>query len=213
MTLRIIRLNDYTDTQRQELFRTLEKGEIIAYPTDTLYGLGVDIYQPLGVERLLALKGRLSDKPFSILYPNCKSLLADFDHLNDFQLRVVNRLLPGRVTLLLPVKSPNQFPAPFVSNGYIGVRVVDLPALNRLLAGYPHPISTTSVNPAGAKPACSVAEIRSYFPDQIKVVIDNGKAATSPGSTLLKLYTERWEILREGEVSAVRINQMLYKNK
>lgn len=213
MTLRIIRLNDYTDAGRQELFETLARGELIAYPTDTLYGLGVDIYQPWGVERLLALKGRQSGKPVSILYPDREHLLADFDHLNEFQIGAINSLLPGKLTLLLPIKSPDQFPAPFVGNGYSGVRVVDLRPLNRLLAGYPHPISTTSVNPAGAKPACSVAEIQSYFPDQIKVIIDYGKAADSPGSTVLKLYTDRWEVLREGEVPAACIKQILHKNK
>lgn len=212
MSSRIIRLADYTETDRRVLFQTLASGELIAYPTDTLYGLGVDIYQRRGVARLLALKGRSAGKPISILYPDRECLLADFDHLSEFQIRAINLLLPEKLTLLLPIKSPQQFPAPFVGDGYIGVRVVDLPVLNRLLAGYPHPISTTSINPAGAKPAGSVEEIQIYFPNQIKVIIDNGKAPDSPGSTILKLHADGWEILRTGAFPADRINQILSKN-
>lgn len=212
MASHIIRLKDYTENDRRELFKTLERGELIAYPTDTLYGLGVDIFQPRGVERLLTLKGRSAGKPISILYSDRQRLLADFHYLNDFQRRAVNRLLPGCVTLLLPVKSPQQFPPPFVGDGYIGVRVVDLLPLNRLLAGYPHPISTTSINPAGAKPAGSVEEIQIYFPNQIKVIIDNGKAPDSPGSTILKLHADGWEILRAGAFPADRISQIMLNN-
>jgi len=205
----IIHLNRFTQTEQSLLFELLNAGEVIAYPTDTIYGLGVDIYNPAAVAKLQHLKGRESRKPFSVLYPSVNKLLAEFDHLTQFQKMAVQRLMPGMVTLLLPVEKEHQFPAPFVSAGLIGVRVVDLPELNRLLADYPHPISSTSINPAGAKPATSVAEIERYFGFEIPLIIDNGNTDSGQSSTIIKITGNTWEIIREGAVSKTQVEECL----
>jgi len=196
MKAKIIKLHGWTESDRIEIYDALQGGQVIAYPTDTIYGLGVDVFNSRAVAALLRMKGRDSRKPVSILYAGVERLLKDFAHLNDFQKSAAKALLPGSVTLILPVKFDEWLPAPFVRDGYTGVRVVDLPALNALLAGYPHPISTTSINPAAAKPAASVTEIHNYFPDEISHIIDNGSRENSRASTIIKLYPDSWEIIR-----------------
>lgn len=190
---------------KAQIYNALQSGEIIAYPTDTIYGLGVDIFNPKGINKLFHLKGRESTKPISILYSNVNRVLTDFQNLNEYQQRAVRSLMPGKVTLLLPAPSKKRFPVSLIRNGYVGVRVVDLPALNSLMDGYPHPISTTSINPAGLPPAKNVREILDYFGSELAVVIDNGKTDGARSSTVIKLYDDSWEILREGAVSRSQV--------
>jgi len=198
MGVKIIPLDTWNESDRTELYTVLQQGHVIAYPTDTIYGLGVDVYHPGAVAVLQQMKGRDSQKPISILYSSTERMQTDFNHLSSFQLAAVHALLPGCVTLLLPVKSEKQFPAAFTCNGIVGVRVVNLSALNALLADYPHPISTTSINPATRKPAVSLAEIQDYFPNEIRVIIDNGLIENTQASTIIKLLEDSWEIIRAG---------------
>ena len=138
-------------------------------------------------------------------------MLTDFHNLNEYQQLVVRSLMPGKVTLLLPAPYKKCFSLSFIQDGYVGVRVVDLPALNNLMDGYPHPISTTSINPAGLPPAKNVQEIIDYFGSELAVVIDNGKIDSTRSSTVIKLYDDSWEILREGAVSQLQVEISLSK--
>jgi len=175
----------------------LYNGGLIAYPTDTIYGLGVDIRRPEAVQRSIDLKGRASGKPISLMYPNLNLLLTDFNHLNGFQIQMVKCLLPGRITILLPVE-PEKFRNPlFISGGYTGVRVIDFPATADLWTDYPAPIATTSANPAGLPPARSVAEITRYFPAGLDLLLDAGPLDAVP-STIIRLYDCGFEIIRSG---------------
>ena len=209
MMPKIVSLKQWTPADQQAVCDSLAKGQVIAYPTDTIYGLGVDVFHDEAVTKLLNLKGRDRNKPVSILYASVEKLQRDFDDLSDFQRAAVRTLLPGKVTLLLPLADQNRFPHLFSVNGFIGVRVVDLPELNRILSVYPHPISTTSANPAGAEPARSAAEIRGYFPDGIGAIIDNGMNPQTMGSVIIRLNREDWEIVREGAIPTDRIDELL----
>ncbi len=205
----IVKLRYMNAAGKAQIYNALQSGEIIAYPTDTIYGLGVDIFNPKGIDNLFHLKGRESAKPVSILYSNVSAVLADFQNLNEYQQLVVRSLMPGKVTLLLPTLSKKHFPDTFIQENYVGVRVVDLPALNNLMDDYPHPISTTSINPAGLPPAENVQEIIDYFGSELAVIIDNGKTDSTRSSTVIKLYDDSWKIIREGAVNLFRIESML----
>ncbi|MCK4640029.1 MAG: threonylcarbamoyl-AMP synthase [Candidatus Marinimicrobia bacterium] len=207
----IVKLRYLDVAGKAQIYDALQSGQIIAYPTDTIYGLGIDIFNPKGIDKLFSLKGRDSNKPVSILYSNVNRVLTDFQNLNEYQQRAVRSLMPGKVTLLLPAPSKKRFPDTFIQESYIGVRVVDLPALNNLIDGYPHPISTTSSNPTDLPPAKNVQEIIDYFGSELAVVIDNGKADSTRSSTVIKLYDDSWEILREGAVSQLQIEISLSK--
>ena len=197
-----------TDTQKASVVSALERGEIIAYPTDTIYGLGVNIYNESAIEKLIGLKGRDRDKPVSVLFADVERLLIEFSYLNSWQTAVVRRLLPGRITLILPVPAHHCFHPLFVKGGYIGVRVVDSPALNEILVRFGKPISTTSINPGGAPPAMNVAEINRYFNNRLAIILDDGPAKKQ-ASTILKIRDHSYEILRSGSVSPEEIERIL----
>ena len=193
----IISISSITEREKEKVYNILKSGEIIAYPTDTVYGLGVDIYNSCAVQKLIELKGMDYQKPISILYTDVSLALREFSNLNFYQREFVKRLLPGQVTLILPVVNREQFPSEFVKEGYAGIRVVKFNALNRILSKYPNPISTTSVNPHGKIPATNVQEILAYFDEHISIILDNGSSQVL-SSTVIKIYDSRYEILRQG---------------
>jgi L-threonylcarbamoyladenylate synthase len=200
-------------TEQQQIHSALRQGKVIAYPTDTLPGLGVDAFHRQGIAQIFRLKGRDAQKPLSVLYSSVSWLLSDFKHLNAFQREVVSAFLPGSVTLLLP--APPDFPKVLVSEGYTGIRVVDNPRLNQILTAYPHPISTTSINPAGQPPATSTAQILAYFGDALAIIIEDQVAYSLLGSTIIRLTNDNWEVVRVGVISQSRIEakfQQVFQN-
>lgn len=202
----IISLQTITEVQEAKILKTLQEGRMIAYPTDTIYGIGVDVFNSDAVDSLIRLKGRSSKKPISVLYSDVIRLLADFQHLTNYQKKVVTKLLPGRITLVLPVGG-KLFPRAFLDEGWIGIRVIGLKSVNRILRKYPHPISTTSINPSGSKPAENVDEIIAYFGDSFPIIIDGGVSKDRTSSTVIKVYNARYDILRLGAVTATEIEK------
>lgn len=205
----VIDLHQPVPTLPAKVAQLLQNGAVIAYPTDTIYGLGCDALNPEAVRRLIELKGRPSGKPISILYASVEHLLSDFPNLNSFQVAVIKRLLPGKITIILPLVLPEQFPAEIVATGSVGVRVIDLPPLLPILRNYPHPITTTSVNPAGQPPAKTVSEILSYFGDQISLILDYGKSPAGQPSTVIRLMEREFAVEREGAVPINLIKERL----
>lgn len=205
----IIVLEKMFSDEKYKVVKALQAGAVIVYPTDTIYGLGVDAFNVKAVRNLLDLKGRPAGKPVSVLYADVTAVLRDFTHLNDYQQKAVQTLLPGKITLILPTDPHSQFPKAIAADNTLGVRVIDLEPLNCILRQFPHPITTTSVNPAGQPPARSVAEILSYFGDQISLILACDKATDSVPSTLVKVGGKSLEIVRPGAVTAAEIEEKM----
>ncbi|OQC44756.1 MAG: Threonylcarbamoyl-AMP synthase [Candidatus Marinimicrobia bacterium ADurb.Bin030] len=109
----------------------------------------------------------------------------------------------------MPLSSNSIFPVEISADGSVGVRVISLEPMNRILRQYPHPITTTSVNPANAPPAHSAAEIISYFGDQISLILKYEIADDSLPSTLVKVGKSELEIIRIGAVTMAEIEEKM----
>lgn len=208
---RIISLEKLTIADMNRILSTLRNGEVIAYPTDTIYGLGVDIFNQDAVKKLFGIKKRILDNPVSILYPSISRVVTEFDNLNPFQKSVVENLLPGKITLLLPLKNSSQFPQEFVKDGFVGIRVIENASLNNLLINYESLISSTSANPSGERPARDVGEIISYFGERISIIIDIGPSKFIEPSTIIKVRENSYEITRYGAISKAEIEARMKK--
>lgn len=208
MKTRVISIND---ASAAKIHATLQKGNIIAYPTDTIYGLGADIFNVEAVKKLFETKNRDYSKPVSLLYFSREKVLQDFAHLSEYEKQFITEFFPGAVTLVLRAKSEQQFPYPFIKKGKVGIRVIDHPKLNALFENYPNPITTTSINPAGAKPAESPAEILEYFPHHLSYIIDDGCTTNRIPSTVISLEPSGYSILREAAISKKEIQNRINK--
>lgn len=193
--------------QIHEIRSVLQGGGVIVYPTDTLYGLGVDVSSTEAVEKLYNLKSR-GNSPVSILTESVDHLLGMVKDLEAKGIELIRQFMPGALTVIC--KSTQSFRQPISSPaGSVGFRVPGDPISTLIPGILGKPISTTSVNPAGLTPAASLQDVEQYYGDQIDIMIDIGPFRTSKGSTVIDVTTQPYKILREGEISRQSLQDFL----
>lgn len=186
----------------------LLRGGIVAYPTETLYGIGVDPFQPTAVERLYQLKGRPEKMPVSLLVRDLDMLSGLVESLSPLAERIVRTFLPGPLTVVLPARKdlPETITA---ASGKVGLRISSHPLLSSLFMFYPFPLTSTSANPSGQPPATDAGMVQAYFPEGIDYLIDAGPAPLGMPSTVIDLCGEQPVFLREGALSRAEFFQRL----
>ena len=183
-----------TDQYIDLAYNALENGEVIVYPTDTLYGFGVDATNTDAIHRLNRLKGRI--QPLSIV-------LESVEHIHDFaefkgEIEIeINNMFPGAYTVLLPAES-NEL-SPFVQNGSpnIGVRIPDHFFPVKLVKMLGKPIITTSINRHGNDPLNDVTQVEIDFPNVD--IFEDSSHTPSKGSTIVDFSTSPPKVIRDGD--------------
>ena len=176
----------------------LQQGGAVVYPTETLYGLGVDALNLEALERLRLLKVREADKPTSVLVSD-RAMLSDLvsvipapaDHL-------MASFWPGPLTLVFAAR-PTVPAALTAGAGSIGARISSHPAAQALVAKLGKPVTAPSANPAGARPPIRVEDARAYFGDQVDLYLDDGPLAGEPPSTIVDVR-DGLRLLRAGAI-------------
>jgi L-threonylcarbamoyladenylate synthase len=181
-----------------EAVAAVRRGEVVAYPTETFYGLGVDALDDLALAGLRQLKGR-GDKAISVLIEGDEMLAQLCDDIPPRAIALMRRHWPGALTLALPARAG--LPAALVSDGCIGVRQSSHPIARALVARFGGPVTTTSANPAGAPPATSAQAVREWLGGTCHI-LDGGATAGGLPSTLVRVRRDGdgLEILRRGAI-------------
>lgn len=204
--MEIIRLEDVgVEKAVQKAVSVLRKGGIILYPTDTLYGLGVDARNSDAVLLLKKVKGRENKKPISIIVSDI-SHMESCGELSEKARALAQRFLPGALTLVLPAKA--SMPTEIQLNGAIGMRIPNHAFCQALAKAYGGPITTTSANVSGLPTKRTVDDIIWHFGPQVSkiaLVIDAGELPLSPPSTVVRCTDETLHILREGAITRAEL--------
>jgi L-threonylcarbamoyladenylate synthase len=174
------------------------RGEVVAFPTETFYGLAVDALNESALSKLRALKGREAEKAFSLLISGREMLSALCDEISPLAERLMAQHWPGPLTLALPARS--RLPASIVADGFVAVRVSSNPLAQALVVAAGRPITATSANPAGSPPPRTAVEVAAYFAPPICLILDDGTTPGGQPSTLARVRGESVEILRQGAV-------------
>ena len=183
----------------------LERGELVVFPTETLYAIGCHALRADAVERLSAAKERGADKGIAVLIGDSAQVALLCDEVSPTARRLMERFWPGALTILLPARP--DLPPPLVLDGRVGVRVSAHPLARRLARAIAAPLASPSANPGGAEPARDVAAARAYFGDRVAAYLDDGPIAGAP-STLVDPGPPL-RILRAGVVSRDDIDAAL----
>jgi len=183
----------------QEAVKHLQQGNIISYPTDTLYGLGVDALNEAAIEKLYELKQRGKHRPMSIMLPP-DGWRQWVRGITPAARNLAEKYFPGPITLIM--NASDELPKILTrhTNGTIGVRVPNHPVCLELLANYPHPIITTSANLSDHPDASDPETIEEYFPEGVAYIISEGPAPKGIASTIVDVTEEDPVVLREGAI-------------
>lgn len=182
-------------------------GGVVAFPTETYYGLAVDPFNETALAKLYRLKQRHQSKPLLVLIAHQHDLPELVDHV-PAPLRPFMALWPAPLTLVFPAL-PALSPRLTGGSATIGVRISSNPVANALIRSCGFPITATSANISGAPPCCNAALVKEQFGDQLDFILDGGATPGGSGSTLLGLRDNKPFIIRDGAVPSHDLQDFL----
>lgn len=198
-----MRLLAPTDDGLVQAAKSLRAGHVVAYPTETVYGLGVDPFSVAALERLFDIKGRERGQPVLLIVGSAEQLEAIVSDVSRAARALIDAFWPGPLSLLF--RPASNLPRPLLGpGGRVCVRHTSCPTAARLCDAFGGAIVSTSANRTGEPPAMSVDEIRL---DGIDLAIDGGRLETGVPSTVCD--PESGEVLRAGAIATQAIADAL----
>ena len=185
------------DNELEKASDLLLKNEVVAFPTETVYGLGVVCDSFEAFNKLVKAKNRPSDKPFTLMCSDVKQI-ENVAILND-KIKKINYFMPGEITLLLKAKDDvNSWVD--LNTKKIGVRIPNFPLALNLIKKVGKPLLVPSANPSGLPPALDFKQTYDYFNNLIAGIV-NAKSGAQKPSTIIDLSSDEPILIRQGNIT------------
>ena len=177
----------------------IERGNVIAIPTDTFYGLSADPFNLAAVERVFQIKGRAETKALPILVNSMEQAVTLMRDVPDPFLVLAHKFWPGAVTLV--VEATHRLPLKVTGNtARVALRWADSRIVTALIEAAGGPITGTSANLSGHPSCTSAGQILEQLGERLPLVLDAGDTGGSLASTIVRIEDDNWFIAREGAV-------------
>lgn len=194
----------------EQIARLLKSGAVIAFPTDTFYGLGADIYNETAIKKIFDIKGRGHDKPILILISENEYLkpLLSVESMSASACKLIDKFWPGPLTIVFKtsVSIPDILTG---TTGKIGIRLPDHNFCRSLVAKLGGPVTATSANISGMPSLYDPAEVLKAIGDRIDALVDGGFSKGGSESTVVDVTGAEPVVLREGAIPASIIKEIL----
>jgi L-threonylcarbamoyladenylate synthase len=200
------RLEYFFRNELQECITTLINGGTIVFPTETLYGLGVDISNENAIDRLIALKNRPHNIPIAVAVTDIKQV-EQLAIVSKLAKRIITDCLPKPITILLKTKNTVNRKL-LGGSDLIGFRFPDHPVTIEIINRF-GPITATSANLHGAPPPEVIGTAIEQFGDLINIYIDSGKCRYSKPSTVVDTTGDTIKIIRHGACSGTELEECM----
>jgi len=186
----------------------LRRGDVIVFPTETLYGLGADALNSEALEKVFQLKGRDFRNPIPVLVTGPEMLGNLVSEISSLAQGLMDHFWPGPLTLVLPARQ--DLPKPLLNaSGGIAVRISSQPIATQVLKTLGRPLTATSANPSGEEPARTLQEAKSYFAGKVDFFLDGGRLTSKSGSTVVEVIGAAIKIIREGDISTSELRSVV----
>jgi L-threonylcarbamoyladenylate synthase len=183
----------------REAARILRAGGLVAFPTETVYGLGADATNPQAIERLNRVKGRPPDKPYSLHLSSPDQMRPCVSSVPPLAKRLIARFWPGPLTIVLPARDGTT----------VGFRLPDHPIARAFLAACGVPVAAPSANRSGAPPPTTAQDVVAALAGDVDCLLDGGPAPLGRESTVVEIVEGRVEIRRDGAIATSEILAVL----
>ncbi len=174
----------------QEAAAILRRGGLVAFPTETVYGLGADATNPKAIERLNQVKGRPPEKPYSLHLHSTEQMRPHVSDVPPIARILIERFWPGPLTIVLPGKDGKT----------VGFRLPDHPIARAFLQACDVPVAAPSANRSGSPPPTDANEVLAALDGSFDCLLDGGPTRLGRESTVVELVDGRVEIRREGAI-------------
>ena len=188
--------------------QALAQGRLVAFPTETVYGLGADARDPDAVARIFAAKGRPQDHPLICHVASAGDAAALVDGITPDARALADAFWPGPLTLVMP-RSPAVPDAVTGGRHTVAVRVPAHPVAIALLRAFGGPVAAPSANRFGRPSPTRAADVADELGDAVDVILDGGPCAIGIESTVVDMTTDPPQVLRPGRISAAQLSQVI----
>ena len=200
--------NSDIEKQIKQAVTILKNGGVVAYPTDTVYGLGACMTDINAVDRIFQVKGRPKGMALPVLLADFKQIAEIVTAVTPAAKRLADEFFPGALTIILP---KSEYVPDIITGGgrTVAFRIPNHPVPLALVKGLGRPIVGTSANLSGQPSALTAAEVSNQIGDKIDMVIDGGKCPGGIESTVIDLSGEKPVIRRQGAISIEKLRKIL----
>lgn len=185
---------------------TVSRGGVLAYPTETFYGLGVDATNEQAIRKIFDIKGRDFKNPISVIIGDGKDLIPLVGRITDAAQKLMDAFWPGPLTIIFDAASDIS-PLLTAGTGKIGIRLSGLEAARLIAKKTGKPLTATSANLSGAPECADAQAVIDQLGDRLDAVVDLGEKSGTVGSTIIDATSEEPIILRTGVISREDIEQ------
>lgn len=201
-------IRDPSADSHRHVAEVISGGGIIAFRTDTFYGLGADPFNREAVRRIKQLKGREENKPILIIISDYDQLHRFIDDVSPAFELLAKHFWPGALTLIgrASASIPEEITAGTKS---VGVRLPDDDRVRAIVRSCGGALTATSANPSHSAPARSAGEVHNYFGEAIDLIIDDGEVASDLPSTVVDVSGAEPRLIREGVIAWATIQDQL----
>lgn len=193
------------DSATEAAISAIRDGELVVFPTDTVYGIAADAFSPLAVERLLAAKGRTRAMPPPVLVHDTSVLDALATDIPNWVRSMVVELWPGALTLICRAQPSLSWDLG-ETKGTVAVRVPAHDQVRELLKRS-GPLAVSSANTTGRAAAKTIAEAESMLGQSVAAYLDGGESGAGIASTILDITSSVPQVVRQGGVSLVELHR------
>jgi L-threonylcarbamoyladenylate synthase len=186
----------------------LANGGIIAYPTETFYGLGADATNEKAIEKIFAVKGRNFKNPISLIISQADDIYPLVQDLPETAQKLMAAFWPGALTIVF-LAANNVSPLLTAGSGKIGLRVSSHPVAREIVQKLKRPLTATSANLSGAPECAKASEVAEQIGNIIDAIVDLGDTPGTKGSTIIDVTCDPPVILREGAISRKTIEKFI----
>ncbi len=201
---------DYTELKKPA--QKIKNGGIVVFPTETVYGIGVNALDEDAIKKLYNIKQRPTNKPISLLVNNMKMINQVTRDITELEYALIKEFLPGPLTIILKKKDiiPDIVTA---GNDTVGIRMPENEIALKLIEYAGFPIAAPSANISGKPSGTELSQIMKEFENEVDYFIDGGKSKIGIASTIVQVIEGEPHILREGAVSKKEIEEFCKKYK
>ncbi|MGI6296596.1 MAG: L-threonylcarbamoyladenylate synthase [Armatimonadota bacterium] len=207
ITLKIDPINPNILTIRTAV-DALKRGELVVFPTETVYGLAADAFNNAAVKAVFEAKGRIERQPLPVQVGSVKEIFKVVEYLSPEAERLAELFWPGQLTVILPKAAG--LPTLVTGGGTtVGVRIPDHPVALALLTEFGGPIVATSANVTGQPAPATAAEAIGEVGENVAVVLDGGRSRLGVASTVVDMTVTPPKIVRQGSVDVEQVRKVL----
>ena len=189
-----------------ETQKVLKGGGVIAFPTDTFYGLGANPYNTKAVDKIYSIKGRDPEKPLLLLIDSILKLAGLVEEISEASAKLIESFWPGPLTMLF---KPKHTIPKNITTGLIGIRQPGNLITRKILAGLNYPLTAPSANFSGEDPTTTAEQVKDRLGNKVDLILDAGICRGGEPSTLVDTTKTPVRLVRAGPINFKSIQKSL----